>query len=169
MDEISVAWSVTDEFLQMNMPVYVTNTWKNVKYCIHICLSCHVWWLFYSRSPIIVNTLILCSQSSSIMGLLFFSVSCDTSRFGLDIDLDAPKVRIPLTSNEHFVLDLGHFTLHTRVSSSFRTCTHITLFCWFWRTFLLNYRMEHGMKKDRVCIHAFILLGGIWLLFLFVV
>uniref|UniRef100_A0A0D9VFX1 C2 domain-containing protein n=1 Tax=Leersia perrieri TaxID=77586 RepID=A0A0D9VFX1_9ORYZ len=44
----------------------------------------------------------------------------EQSRFGLDIDLDAPKVRIPLTTdqpllgNEHFVLDLGHFTLHTR-------------------------------------------------------
>uniref|UniRef100_A0ACD5YZI2 Uncharacterized protein n=1 Tax=Avena sativa TaxID=4498 RepID=A0ACD5YZI2_AVESA len=38
----------------------------------------------------------------------------EQSRFGLDIDLDAPKVRIPLTGNEHFVLDLGHFTLHTR-------------------------------------------------------
>ena len=52
--------------------------------------------------------------------LIFFSVSCDISRFGLDIDLDAPKVRIPLTCNGNFVLDLGHFTLHTRVSSSFR-------------------------------------------------
>ncbi|XP_062219043.1 uncharacterized protein LOC133918926 [Phragmites australis] len=44
----------------------------------------------------------------------------EQSRFGLDIDLDAPKVRIPLTANqpllgnEHFILDFGHFTLHTR-------------------------------------------------------
>ncbi|EEC73142.1 hypothetical protein OsI_07167 [Oryza sativa Indica Group] len=44
----------------------------------------------------------------------------EQSSFGLDIDLDAPKVRIPLITcqpllgNEHFVLDLGHFTLHTR-------------------------------------------------------
>ncbi|KAL6841988.1 hypothetical protein ACP4OV_028188 [Aristida adscensionis] len=44
----------------------------------------------------------------------------EQSRFGLDIDLDAPKVRIPLTTgqpsldNEYFVLDLGHFTLQTR-------------------------------------------------------
>jgi vacuolar protein sorting-associated protein 13A/C len=44
----------------------------------------------------------------------------EQSRFGLDIDLDAPKVRIPLTANqptvgnEYFVLDFGHFTLHTR-------------------------------------------------------
>ncbi|XP_062223332.1 uncharacterized protein LOC133922148 [Phragmites australis] len=44
----------------------------------------------------------------------------EQSRFGLNIDLDAPKVRIPLTvnqpalGNEYFVLDFGHFTLHTR-------------------------------------------------------
>ncbi|WVZ75446.1 hypothetical protein U9M48_023496 [Paspalum notatum var. saurae] len=44
----------------------------------------------------------------------------EQSRFGLDIDLDAPKVRIPLTAgqplldNEYFVLDFGHFTLRTR-------------------------------------------------------
>ncbi|KAK3154093.1 hypothetical protein QOZ80_2BG0185880 [Eleusine coracana subsp. coracana] len=47
----------------------------------------------------------------------------EQSRFGLDIDLDAPKVRIPLTTdkpslgNEYFVLDFGHFTLHTRDGS----------------------------------------------------
>lgn len=47
---------------------------------------------------------------------------CSFPRFGLDIDLDAPKVRIPLNANqpllgnEYFVLDFGHFTLHTRVS-----------------------------------------------------
>uniref|UniRef100_A0A453NY98 Uncharacterized protein n=3 Tax=Aegilops tauschii subsp. strangulata TaxID=200361 RepID=A0A453NY98_AEGTS len=38
----------------------------------------------------------------------------EQSRFGLEIDLDAPKVRIPLIGSEQFVLDLGHFTLHTR-------------------------------------------------------
>ncbi|XP_078179744.1 uncharacterized protein LOC144573852 isoform X2 [Carex rostrata] len=43
----------------------------------------------------------------------------EQSRFGLDIDLDAPKVWIPLRSTEssfgdsNFILDFGHFTLHT--------------------------------------------------------
>ncbi|KAJ1696999.1 hypothetical protein LUZ63_005511 [Rhynchospora breviuscula] len=43
----------------------------------------------------------------------------EQSRFGLDIDLDAPKVWIPLRAAEssfgdgHFILDFGHFTLHT--------------------------------------------------------
>ncbi len=57
-----------------------------------------------------------------MMSLCWLTVYCSVSSFGLDIDLDAPKVRIPLITcqpllgNEHFVLDLGHFTLHTRVS-----------------------------------------------------
>ncbi|KAG9136747.1 hypothetical protein Leryth_004514 [Lithospermum erythrorhizon] len=44
------------------------------------------------------------------------------SRFALDIDLDAPKVRIPIrepTSSKcdcHLLLDFGHFTLHTKDS-----------------------------------------------------
>ncbi|XVE82332.1 hypothetical protein DITRI_Ditri15bG0139900 [Diplodiscus trichospermus] len=46
----------------------------------------------------------------------------EQSRFALDIDLDAPKVRIPLKtrglSNSHFLLDFGHFTLHTVESES---------------------------------------------------
>ena len=43
-------------------------------------------------------------------------------RFAFDIDLDAPKVRVPLRISgsdrcgSHFVLDFGHFTLHTAVS-----------------------------------------------------
>jgi len=63
-------------------------------------------------------------QSVAIMCLFWLSqFDVLFSRFGLDIDLDAPKVRIPLTANqpslgnEYFVLDFGHFTLHTRVSS----------------------------------------------------
>lgn len=42
-------------------------------------------------------------------------------RFALDIDLDAPKVRIPIRTkgsskcDSHFLLDLGHFTLQTKV------------------------------------------------------
>ncbi|KAK8681959.1 hypothetical protein V6N13_054356 [Hibiscus sabdariffa] len=45
-------------------------------------------------------------------------------RFALDIDLDAPKVRIPLRAHGspkcdgHFLLDFGHFTLHTMESQS---------------------------------------------------
>ncbi|PPS16895.1 hypothetical protein GOBAR_AA03703 [Gossypium barbadense] len=44
--------------------------------------------------------------------------------FALDIDLDAPKVRIPLRArssfkcDSHFLLDFGHFTLHTMESQS---------------------------------------------------
>ncbi|KAK1307202.1 hypothetical protein QJS10_CPA10g01570 [Acorus calamus] len=44
----------------------------------------------------------------------------EQSRFALDVDFDAPKVRVPLrtcisTSSEgHFLLDFGHFTLQTR-------------------------------------------------------
>ncbi|XP_073012998.1 uncharacterized protein [Typha latifolia] len=47
----------------------------------------------------------------------------EQSRFGLDFDLDAPKVRIPLRTNisslkkSHFLLDFGHFTLRTRDGS----------------------------------------------------
>lgn len=42
-------------------------------------------------------------------------------RFAFDIDLDAPKVRVPLRTggsdrcDSHFLLDFGHFTLHTAV------------------------------------------------------
>lgn len=42
-------------------------------------------------------------------------------RFALDIDLDAPKVRVPIGTcgsskcDSHFLLDFGHFTLHTKV------------------------------------------------------
>lgn len=42
-------------------------------------------------------------------------------RFALDIDLDAPKVRVPIRPHgsfqcdSHLLLDLGHFTLNTKV------------------------------------------------------
>lgn len=42
-------------------------------------------------------------------------------RFSLDIDLDAPKVRVPIRPHgsfqcdSHLLLDLGHFTLNTKV------------------------------------------------------
>lgn len=48
----------------------------------------------------------------------------EQSKFALDIDLDAPKVRIPLRPNGsskcdgHFLLDFGHFTLNTMDSRS---------------------------------------------------
>ena len=57
-------------------------------------------------------------------------------RFSLDIDLDAPKVRIPLRASgsskcsSHFLLDFGNFTLTTMVS--FQTCYTtlvVVLFC----------------------------------------
>ncbi|XP_028555160.1 putative vacuolar protein sorting-associated protein 13A [Dendrobium catenatum] len=44
----------------------------------------------------------------------------EKSRFSLDVDFDAPKVRIPMRScqssawSSQFLLDFGHFTLHTR-------------------------------------------------------
>ncbi|XP_038986983.1 uncharacterized protein LOC103722332 isoform X2 [Phoenix dactylifera] len=44
----------------------------------------------------------------------------EQNRFSIDIDLDAPKVKIPMratrpTSNDsQFLLDFGHFTLHTK-------------------------------------------------------
>ncbi|XP_077211040.1 calcium-dependent lipid-binding family protein isoform X2 [Tasmannia lanceolata] len=44
----------------------------------------------------------------------------EQSRFALDIDFDAPKVRIPMgttastISHGNFLLDFGHFTLHTK-------------------------------------------------------
>ncbi|CAI9779714.1 unnamed protein product [Fraxinus pennsylvanica] len=44
----------------------------------------------------------------------------EQSRFALDIDLDAPKVRVPIrsrtsaTSNSYLLLDFGNFTLHTK-------------------------------------------------------
>ncbi|XP_042516642.1 uncharacterized protein LOC122090931 isoform X2 [Macadamia integrifolia] len=44
----------------------------------------------------------------------------EQSRFALDIDFDAPKVRVPLRTRSstkcdgHFLLDFGHFTLHTK-------------------------------------------------------
>ncbi|XP_061360270.1 uncharacterized protein LOC133304277 isoform X2 [Gastrolobium bilobum] len=46
----------------------------------------------------------------------------EQSRFAFDIDLDAPKVRVPLRSSgsdrcdSHFLLDFGHFTMHTAES-----------------------------------------------------
>ncbi|KAK7264763.1 hypothetical protein RJT34_32373 [Clitoria ternatea] len=48
----------------------------------------------------------------------------EQSRFAFDIDLDAPKVRVPLRKSgsdrcdSHFLLDFGHFTLHTAESLS---------------------------------------------------
>ncbi|KAJ7955294.1 calcium-dependent lipid-binding family protein [Quillaja saponaria] len=48
----------------------------------------------------------------------------ERSRFSLDIDLDAPKVRVPIRSygssrcDSHFLVDFGHFTLHTVESQS---------------------------------------------------
>ncbi|CAJ1940747.1 unnamed protein product [Sphenostylis stenocarpa] len=48
----------------------------------------------------------------------------EQSRFAFDIDLDAPKVRVPLRTtgsdrcDSHFILDFGHFTLHTAESQS---------------------------------------------------
>ncbi|XWS14258.1 hypothetical protein CRYUN_Cryun36dG0107400 [Craigia yunnanensis] len=54
----------------------------------------------------------------------FQTVLEEKSRFALDIDLDAPKVRIPLRTrgsskcDSHFLLDFGHFTLHTVESQS---------------------------------------------------
>ncbi|XP_027330645.1 uncharacterized protein LOC113846496 isoform X2 [Abrus precatorius] len=48
----------------------------------------------------------------------------EQSRFAFDVDLDAPKVRIPLRTSgsdrcdSHFLLDFGHFTLHTAESQS---------------------------------------------------
>ncbi|CAH9120434.1 unnamed protein product [Cuscuta epithymum] len=44
----------------------------------------------------------------------------EQSRFALDIDLDAPKVRVPIRSHlsskcdSHLLLDFGHFTLQTK-------------------------------------------------------
>ncbi|XP_042405096.1 vacuolar protein sorting-associated protein 13C-like [Zingiber officinale] len=44
----------------------------------------------------------------------------ERNRFALDIDIDAPKVRVPLKPSESivngsiFLLDFGHFTLHTK-------------------------------------------------------
>ncbi|KAM1609645.1 hypothetical protein ACFXTN_020154 [Malus domestica] len=46
----------------------------------------------------------------------------EQSRFALDIDLDAPKVRVPIRTcgssrcDSHFLLDFGHFTLRTKDS-----------------------------------------------------
>ena len=43
-------------------------------------------------------------------------------RFALDVDFDAPKVRVPLTTggstkcDSQFLLDFGHFTLRTKVN-----------------------------------------------------
>ncbi|KAL7618287.1 hypothetical protein Lser_V15G01600 [Lactuca serriola] len=49
----------------------------------------------------------------------FQTVLEEQSRFALDIDLDAPKIRVPIRLsssseyNSHFLLDFGHFTLRT--------------------------------------------------------
>ncbi|KAF5752107.1 hypothetical protein HS088_TW01G00014 [Tripterygium wilfordii] len=49
----------------------------------------------------------------------FQTVLEEQSRFALDIDLDAPKVKVPVRTrgspkcDSHFLLDFGHFTLHT--------------------------------------------------------
>lgn len=46
----------------------------------------------------------------------------EQSRFALDIDFDAPKVRVPIRTcssskcDGHFLLDFGHFTLYTKES-----------------------------------------------------
>lgn len=49
------------------------------------------------------------------------STSAWCFRFALDIDFDAPKVRIPIgisgssKCDSHLLLDFGHFMLHTKV------------------------------------------------------
>lgn len=55
-----------------------------------------------------------------LASLIYVPILC--SRFALDIDLDAPKVRVPIRScgsskcDSHFLLDFGHFMLRTMVS-----------------------------------------------------
>ncbi|RVX21853.1 putative ribonuclease H protein [Vitis vinifera] len=52
-----------------------------------------------------------------------FSSKADL-KFALDIDLDAPKIRVPIRTcgssrcDSHFLLDFGHFTLHTKETES---------------------------------------------------
>ncbi|KAI5415494.1 hypothetical protein KIW84_040789 [Lathyrus oleraceus] len=60
----------------------------------------------------------------------------EQSRFAFDIDLDAPKVRVPLRTSgsdrcdSHFLLDFGHFTLHTAESQSDEQRQHLySRFC----------------------------------------
>ncbi|KAG9446693.1 hypothetical protein H6P81_012821 [Aristolochia fimbriata] len=44
----------------------------------------------------------------------------EQSRFALDVDFDAPKIRVPIRASEcvtnqgYFLLDFGHFTVHTK-------------------------------------------------------
>ncbi|XP_068666865.1 uncharacterized protein [Aristolochia californica] len=46
----------------------------------------------------------------------------EQSRFALDVDFDAPKIRVPIrrcesiTNQGYFLLDFGHFTVHTKES-----------------------------------------------------
>ncbi|KAM7278379.1 hypothetical protein ACFE04_005513 [Oxalis oulophora] len=55
----------------------------------------------------------------------------EQSRFALDIDFDAPKVRVPIRTHDsskcdsHFLLDFGHFTLHTMESHSHEHRTNL--------------------------------------------
>ncbi|KAG2314342.1 hypothetical protein Bca52824_017464 [Brassica carinata] len=61
----------------------------------------------------------------------------EQSRFALDIDLDAPKVRIPLRASgsskcsSHFLLDFGNFTLTTMVSFQTFPWTLVVFLCCF--------------------------------------
>lgn len=104
------------------------------------------------------------------MSACFFTV-----RFALDIDLDAPKVRVPLQSftangNEsNLVLDLGHFTLKTEVH------TLVLSTNWFYvllgshgnydeLCYLDDRRMYNCMIKDKAYTLVFIYLEGILLL-----
>ncbi|XP_010266663.1 PREDICTED: uncharacterized protein LOC104604129 isoform X2 [Nelumbo nucifera] len=91
--------------------------------------SCNRFLEFIKRSSAISPTVALETATALQMKIeevtrraqeQFQMVLEEQSRFALDIDIDAPKVRIPIQTcassecNGQFLLDFGHFTLHTK-------------------------------------------------------
>ncbi|GAV71650.1 DUF946 domain-containing protein/DUF1162 domain-containing protein/Chorein_N domain-containing protein [Cephalotus follicularis] len=95
--------------------------------------SCDRFFEFVKRSSAVSPTVALETATALQMKIekvtrkaqeQFQMVLEEQSRFALDVDFDAPKVRVPIRTggsskcDSHFLLDFGHFTLHTVESQS---------------------------------------------------
>lgn len=95
--------------------------------------------------------------------LLSFMLCLWFLRFALDIDLDAPKVRIPLRTSgsskcsSHFLLDFGNFTLTTMVSFQTSPSSLLVFLLCFLIIFLVQFQDTRSEEQrqnlySRFCI-----------------
>ncbi|XLS93885.1 hypothetical protein HN51_069893 [Arachis hypogaea] len=103
---------------------YLHQSWMEKHFCIHLFPewpSVSSWLLFGLPNKLSLKNIEKVTRRAQEQ---FQMVLEEKSRFAFNVDLDAPKVRIPLRSrgsarcDSHFLLDFGHFTLHTAESQS---------------------------------------------------